>query len=107
MIYVQFGRRVRLARKKLGITQAELAKRIGLSRTSITNIERGRQKVLLHQIFELAGALGSSIDALLPDDPVENGSKGIEEIKGFDQDMSQKEIRWMKSVIRGTSAGKK
>jgi len=44
-----------------------LANQIGLSRTSITNIESGRQAVLLHQVYDLAKALDITVQDLLPD----------------------------------------
>ncbi|MBN9037037.1 MAG: helix-turn-helix transcriptional regulator [Rhizobiales bacterium] len=48
------------------MSQDVLATKVGLSRTSITNIERGRQSVLVHQLFSFADALGASPAALLP-----------------------------------------
>lgn len=60
------GVRVRMIRETLGITQAELAQRCpGLDRTSITNIEIGRQRLLLQTVEKLAGALGTSPKALM------------------------------------------
>jgi len=47
--YQQFGEAMALRRQELDMTQADLAVRVGLSRASIANIERGRQSVLLHQ----------------------------------------------------------
>jgi len=41
---------------------------IGLSRTSVTNIESGKQAVLLHQVYDIARALDTTVQALLPDD---------------------------------------
>jgi transcriptional regulator with XRE-family HTH domain len=66
--YAEVGRRVRLARERAGLTQDVLAARVLLSRTSITNIERGRQKVLLHTFCSLADALGVAAAVLLPDE---------------------------------------
>lgn len=65
-LYVEFGKLVRGYRKRSNLTQDELAERVGLSRTSITNIEQGRQKVLLHHVFLLAESLGVGPGALLP-----------------------------------------
>src|SRR5574337_545304 len=65
-LYSAFGRLVRKHRERLGLTQDQLSQRVGLSRTSITNIERGRQKVLLHQVFMLAESLEANPEALLP-----------------------------------------
>lgn len=65
-LYVLFGKLVRGYRRRHEITQHQLGDRIGLTRTSITNIEQGRQKVLLHQIFQLADALQVNPEMLLP-----------------------------------------
>lgn len=55
-----FGSRVRLLRETLGITQEDLAKRTGLIRTSVVNIESGRQRVLLDAVEKFAAALGTT-----------------------------------------------
>lgn len=65
-IYLEFGVRVRKSRIAVELTQEALGERVGLSRTSITNIESGRQKILLHQFFLLAEALSVRPQALLP-----------------------------------------
>lgn len=64
--YIEFGKLVRAYRQRLGLTQDQLGERVGLSRTSITNIEQGRQKVLLHHLFLLAESLEISAEVLLP-----------------------------------------
>ena len=51
------------------MTQHRLGMLVGLSRTSITNIEKGRQHVSLHQVFRIADALGITPDMLLPAPP--------------------------------------
>lgn len=66
-IYQAFGRAVATRRKKLNLTQAKLAGRVGMSRASIANIESGRQNVLLHQAYRLAAALEfPKVSDLLP-----------------------------------------
>ncbi len=57
-LYAQMGRKVAAARKKVGLTQAELASRVSLTRASVANIETGRQRVMLHDVFALVEALG-------------------------------------------------
>lgn len=47
------------------MTQATLASRTGLLRTTVTNIERGHQAVLVHQLVEIANVLGASVSDLL------------------------------------------
>ena len=55
--YDAFGRAVALRRDQLGMTQAQLSARVGLSRASIANIEAGRQNVLLHHACDIAAVL--------------------------------------------------
>lgn len=67
LIYKAFGEAVATRRKRLGLTQAALAARIGVSRASIANIESGRQNVLLHHVYRLTSALEfSKLSELLP-----------------------------------------
>ena len=64
--YRDFGAKLRLLRENRGLTQGGLATSVGLTRTSLTNIEKGRQKVLLHTVMEIAAALSVDARELLP-----------------------------------------
>jgi transcriptional regulator with XRE-family HTH domain len=66
-LYRQFGQRLRELRKDADLTQGQVAERVNLKRTSITNIERGRQHIALHQLYLLANAVGAAPGDLLPD----------------------------------------
>jgi transcriptional regulator with XRE-family HTH domain len=59
------ARSVRKYRRQRGLSQAGLAERLGLSRTTITNVERGTQGVTLLTFVHLAGQLGISAADLL------------------------------------------
>lgn len=56
-MYRLLGSRLRTRRDALRMTQQQLADKVGVSRASIANIERGRQNVLLHHLYALAEAL--------------------------------------------------
>jgi transcriptional regulator with XRE-family HTH domain len=64
-VYETIGRNIRRARRSSGLSQEELAKRLSLSRTSVTNIEKGRQRLLVHTLFQVAGAVSARIEDLL------------------------------------------
>jgi transcriptional regulator with XRE-family HTH domain len=66
VIYVAIGQRIRKAREERRCSQAELAKHAGLTRTSICNIERGRQHVPLHTLYAIARVLAIQPMMLLP-----------------------------------------
>lgn len=59
------GVRIRLMRETLGLSQEELAKRVGYKRVSVTNVETGRQRLLLHTVEDFAKALGTTPKQLL------------------------------------------
>jgi transcriptional regulator with XRE-family HTH domain len=59
-IYKMIGERIRDERQKRHLTQDELASRVGLKRASITNVEKGRQKLLVHTLVQIADSLGTS-----------------------------------------------
>lgn len=73
LLYKQMGDRIRnlrLGQHEAGggnrLTQADLAKDVGLERTSITNIENGTQKLPLHVLYRICGALRAEPSDVLP-----------------------------------------
>jgi transcriptional regulator with XRE-family HTH domain len=65
--YAELGSKLRATREAKGLRQAELAEAVGISRTSLTNIECGRQRVLVDQLAVICGKLGTSPAELIPD----------------------------------------
>jgi len=65
-LYREIGMHIRKERKDLGFSQIELAEEVGLTRTSIVNIETGRQRLPIHVLYTVAEALGVSVACLLP-----------------------------------------
>lgn len=63
--HIALGARVRMIRETLGISQDDLAKRVGLKRASVANIEVGRQRFLLDCVERFARALGTTPKHLL------------------------------------------
>jgi transcriptional regulator with XRE-family HTH domain len=64
-LYRVFGRRLRVLREGKGMPQQELATLSGLTRSSIANIESGKQRVLLHQVLQFAEALHVTVPELM------------------------------------------
>ncbi len=60
----EFGLRIQQERKKLGISQEELAFRAGMHRTYIGMIERAERNITLSNIKKLADALQLTIKDL-------------------------------------------
>lgn len=63
-ILVYFGHNVQEARKKLGLSQEQLAERAGLHRTYIGMIERAEKNITLCNVEKIAYALEMSIKDL-------------------------------------------
>jgi transcriptional regulator with XRE-family HTH domain len=70
--YKYLGASIRTNRERLRLSQDELARSVGLTRTSLTNIEKGRQHPPLHTFCEIAQRLKVDPSALLPsrDEPL-------------------------------------
>ena len=66
VFYLGLGSQIRHFRDKRRMTQQTLGEKVGLTRTSLTNIEKGRQKVLAHTLSQIAASLGVSTDELIP-----------------------------------------
>ena len=65
-MYPRIGERIKALRKSRDLTQAHLAEKVGLSRTSIVNIEQGHQKVMIHVLYQLADVFGLPVADLIP-----------------------------------------
>ncbi len=62
---MNFAANFKKARKKLGLTQMELAKEIGVAQKAISNYETGLRKPKIYRIPVMAKVLQISIDDLL------------------------------------------
>lgn len=94
-LYEDIGLRIRLWREEAGLTQEELGQRVRLTRTSITNIEAGGQKVQVDVLYAIAQALNVSLDRFLP--PEEKGLVLIDAqiLKGVPSNVRE----WLKAVL--------
>ncbi len=52
MMYTMTGKDIRRIRRAMGLTQSQLAKRLGITSTSVARMERGEQKIM--QVTTLA-----------------------------------------------------
>lgn len=65
MDYADLGGRVRKQRHELGLTQQELADKVGVSTSFLGHVERGSRRASLETLVALANALDVSTDYLL------------------------------------------
>ncbi|MDA9429514.1 Transcriptional regulator, XRE family [Enterococcus mundtii 1A] len=62
---MDFGKTLKEKRHQAGITQEELAKRLNVSRSAISNWEIGRNYPDIHTLVKISTSLGVSLDELL------------------------------------------
>ncbi len=65
-VYQKIGSLIQLQRKLLDMKQHDLARKLGISRGSLANIETGRQSILVHQLYKFAETLDLDPTDLLP-----------------------------------------
>jgi transcriptional regulator with XRE-family HTH domain len=94
IFYSRVGKRIRDARRGRGLSQAELATAASLGRTSIANIEAGRQHVPLHKLQEIATALGKLPGHFFPD---AQGTSALP--KDELRKLSKEERDWIVSLV--------
>lgn len=74
--YRLLGKNIRSARGD-AVTQAQLAKQIDMTRTSVTNIEKGTQRLQVHLLVRIAEALGTDFAKLLPSSSKQLGGNEV------------------------------
>ena len=67
MDYYKIGQRIRKVRKAQGLSQEQLAERVGISVTHMSHIETGNTKLSLAVFVRLARSLDIQTDDLLQD----------------------------------------
>lgn len=67
------GKRVKAMRMQKGISQSELAQRVGISQAHMSNIENGHSNITLENLFALHDILGVSMASFFVD--IDNDEK--------------------------------
>jgi transcriptional regulator with XRE-family HTH domain len=68
-LYRDIGLKVRDCRQKKGLNQEVFAQILCYSRASIVNIEKGRQRLSIHLLYEICKAINLKLTDLLPEIP--------------------------------------
>ena len=94
--YIQLGLLIRKARIDADLTQQELADALVISRTSLTNIEKGNQRMLVHTLIDIAHSLGIKPIELLTDEIVITRPGAYAKMSGG---RAKKESDFMNSIL--------
>src|SRR5437870_12561895 len=85
--YKVLGERIRHTRQERGLSQESLAKAVGLKRPSMSNIEKGRQNLLLHTFCDIAEVLNADANSLLPQQPARPDSAVLPDLGGYSEEV--------------------
>lgn len=100
--YRNVGEMIKAARVKKKFNQGAFADALNLSRTSIVNIEKGRQRPALHLLFDIANFTDSSTEDLVPKTITEEKGESempqeiIEELNEASPEVRKKVNEWLK-----------
>jgi len=100
MDYYAIGQRIRKFRKSRGLSQEELAEKIGISTTHMSHIETGNTKLSLPVFVDLASVLEVRADELLSDSNPGTRSAAIEEIIHILESCSTQQIRIIEDILQ-------
>jgi transcriptional regulator with XRE-family HTH domain len=89
--YATIGGRIAKARTGRQMTQEALAIKASLTRTSIINIEKGRQQILVHTLVDIAQALQIPVNDLVAD---------TNDVDMHLRDKTRKGVEWVKSLTK-------
>lgn len=103
-LYIALGKRIRAVRRGALLTQAQLASILHLSRTSVTNIEKGRQQILVHTLYAIAMGLGVGVSELLPESDLVTTDRTREDVP---HGISQDEWKYIRPLVSGTRTRKR
>ena len=94
MDYRRLGERIREERRKLGLTQAQLAEAVDISDTYMGAIERGERSLTLDTLVRLVNRLGVTVDYLLADSVIDSDANIMEQFKQIidNQPMDRKQM---------------
>ncbi|MBC5787070.1 MULTISPECIES: helix-turn-helix domain-containing protein [Clostridiaceae] len=97
--YHVIGQRIRLKRRELNLTQMKLSELIDVSETYMSEIERGKSKVSLQVISNIARVLHTSLDYLVFGIPEEELKMDMDSLYQDILNLSPEENRSLKAFL--------
>lgn len=98
--YVAYGKRIRAARKKKGLTQLQLAEMVGMEPNNLSHIERGLSLGSVQSLVNIAAALDVTPNSLLADSLPEERTFYLGAIEKELESCSPKELRVVEETVR-------
>ena len=91
--YDALGKRIRDARKKKRLTQQQVAEKIGVEPSHISNVERGITKPSLKAVVDIAEVLSVTVDSLVYDSLSQERSHYLDSLEAVVKKATPKHLR--------------
>lgn len=102
-IDVAIGRRIKLRRRLLNLSQEQVAKKLGITFQQLQKYENGENRLVASRLYRLAFALRASVDYFFEDFPLpENVSLGLpsDDPRLSDESLSRQGVKLMRAFSR-------
>jgi transcriptional regulator with XRE-family HTH domain len=107
MIYKNIGKKIQMAREEAGLSQEELASRLGYTQAALSNYELGKRRLYLANIEQIARELNKPLNYFLDESAVtanveqgESGDETISEILKLLSELPPEERKYLLEYIK-------
>lgn len=100
MDYYKIGQNIRKYRKLCGLSQEELAERVGISVTHMSHIETGNTKLSLPVLVDLSAVLGVGTDTLLFEEARNGRERSLDALSEAAEDCSERELAILTDLVQ-------
>lgn len=100
MDYYKIGQKIRKFRKIQGLSQEELAEKIGISTTHMSHIETGNTKLSLSVFVDIANALNIQTDDLLNDRDIVRTDRANKELSEILETCTSEQLNVIADVVK-------
>ncbi len=114
MIYKDIGRKIQKAREEAGLSQEELASRLGYTQAALSNYELGKRRLYLANIEQIARELNKPLNYFLeesaapanaekrepPDETISEILKLLSELPPEERQYLLEYIKWRRDRLR-------
>lgn len=100
MDFYKIGQQIRKFRKAQGLSQEELAEKIGISTTHMSHIETGNTKLSLSVFVDIANALNVQTDDLLDEREIVATARANRELSEILDDCSPEQLNIIADVVK-------
>ena len=101
--YFAVGQKIRKYRKEKGLSQEELAEKVGISTTHMSHIETANTKLSLPVLVDIARVLNVGTDDLLFDSPVGDSDHTVLRLAAIMDTCTDREKRILADVVQAAA----